>query len=301
MKKMLVIAALLTSSAFVMKAEEPQVAIARILAQPAAFTGKFVALHGTVTKIQETAAFTFYVLDDGSGTVKVRTARKGRINGEERTVRGRVRQDALLQLIYVVEDDIGLGGNAEEMLGDSAGQGAGRDTTPRAGPIVPGPTPHSSSLPVPAQSSIPVQRQAPPSSSPASHPASTPGASPGGLYALLFDVAPAQARDVIITQIGRLATGTVHPTCSFVSNKVVSREAMGSSARVRFRSVYDNLLLGELYMVWELIFDSNGNVADINFVSDSSPLTDVGLLNKLKDLLIQFLQDQLRQLQATIK
>ncbi len=263
--------------------------VSTILTRPADFSGKLVVLRGAVTDVQSSPAFTFYLLDDGSCAVKVRTARRGRSEGEERTVRGRIRQGALMQTIYLVEEDVSLTGTQGTA---SPAPLHGGDRTPQVSTVSPAsPPPNqfpSQQFPPPTQ--IPRRPSAP----------ALPSSSTGGVYGLLFGTAPDQAREIITTQVGLLAAGTAHPTSSFLSNSVVTQEMSIGGPRVRFRTRYDNLLLGEKEMVSELIFDSQGQVADINFVSDSSPLTDVNLLNHLKDILKQFLQDQLRQLQSSL-
>jgi hypothetical protein len=252
-----------------------ETAIRDILAFPKSYEGRLLDLSGTISNVKPLtpAGFYFFVLGDKNGnTIRVRTSRRGRTDGLACSLKGRLRADPLQGGYFIVEEEVLL--DVRALVGDQA----------------PPPPPPPARIEAAAAAEAPASTTVDPGTETGSEPEATssapalvPTAALPGDYGQLFETASAGLKDLFISEVGRLAVSVLHPTCTFSSNQLESNYRLGGAGRASFRTAYNGLLIGDREMRWEVIFDANGMLSDVRLVSDTSPLTNVALINTVKD------------------
>jgi len=246
-------------------------AIGDIIKDPQAFSGKLVALEGSIIRMTKgSGSFVLVELRDEEGNaIKVRTELASLAVGQTLRIQGRIVLDPLSGGPYIKEE-----------------------LTLFRGPLPDAPAPKSAGVAPPTKGPVyetPAPKKAPQELRSAS--------SVGGMFGFCFNQAQGTLRDILMTQFGRLFTLIVHPTCSFSRNALTfsGRDGRGR-LKASFVTTYSSLLTGEEKASWELLFDDEGNISDIRFLSDTSRFTNVNVLNQLKDRLIGFIQEQIQAL-----
>jgi len=290
--------------------QPPDVTIGDVLRNPGAFAGKLVVLEGEIIRIVKgTGSYSYLELQDSSqDKIRVRTDLPSLVVGQIFRVQGRVRVEPLATGPYIMEEVMLFKG--VRSAGIPAGtkpsaENAEPSSVPQAedAPAEKTPTPPAAQparkavlpwLTQPRLASEKARENTPPSEAYPAEPTSE-----NGMFGFCFRQAQGTLRDILITQLGRMFAMIVHPTCNFNNNQLTfAGIAGGGTLKASFVTTYSSLLMGEGRAAWELLFDSEGDISDIRFISDTSPFTNVGLINQVKGRIIGYILEQIRALRS---